>query len=71
MLFDLQIFSGSVYPPSETTHAQSLFRFPIVFGINVLSGSCHLVTPFDLHTFLRLPRALCRPLVVEGSVVRS
>ena len=26
---------------------------------------------FDLHTFLRLTRALCRSLVVEGSVVRS
>ena len=26
---------------------------------------------FDLHTFLRLIRALCRSLVVEGSVVRS
>ena len=26
---------------------------------------------FDLHTFLRLTRAFCRSLVVEGSVVRS
>ena len=26
---------------------------------------------FDLHTFLRLTRALSRSLVVEGSVVRS
>ena len=26
---------------------------------------------FDLHTFLRLTRALCRSLVAEGSVVRS
>ena len=26
---------------------------------------------FDLHTFLRLTRALCWSLVVEGSVVRS
>ena len=26
---------------------------------------------FDLHTFLRLTQALCRSLVVEGSVVRS
>ena len=37
----------------------------------VLSSSRHLVTPIDLHTFLRLTRALCRSLVVEGSVVRS
>ena len=36
----------------------------------VLSSSRHIVTPFDLHTFLRLTWALCRSLVVEGSVVR-
>ena len=33
MLFDLQIFSGGVYPRAQP-HAQSLFLFPIVFGIN-------------------------------------
>ena len=33
VLCDLQIFSGSVYHP-EPPHAQSLFLFPIVFGIN-------------------------------------
>ena len=31
MLFDLQIFSGSVHPPSATSRAIS-FLFPIVFG---------------------------------------
>ena len=30
--------------------------------------SCHA---FDLHTFFRLTRALCRPLVVEGSMIRT
>ena len=33
MLCNLQIFSGKVYHP-EPPHAQSLFLFPIVFGIN-------------------------------------
>ena len=34
VLFDLQIFSGGVYPPSATrAHAQSLFLFPIVFQL--------------------------------------
>ena len=33
MLYDLQIFFGKVYYP-EPPHAQSLFLFPIVFGIN-------------------------------------
>ena len=33
VLFDLQIFWGGIYPPRER-HAQSLFLFPIVFGIN-------------------------------------
>ena len=32
MLFDLQIFSGGVYSQAQP-HAQSLFLFPIVFGI--------------------------------------
>ena len=32
VLFDLQIFSGGVYPRAQP-HAQSLFLFPIVFGI--------------------------------------
>ena len=36
VLFDLQIFSGGVYSPSATSHAQSLFLFPIVFGINLI-----------------------------------
>ena len=36
MLCDLQIFSGKVYHP-EPPCAQSLFLFPIVFGINVIS----------------------------------
>ena len=30
-----QIFSGKVYDP-EPPHAQSLFLFPIVFGINLI-----------------------------------
>ena len=34
MLFDLQIFSGGVIPQAQP-HAQSLFLFPIVFGINL------------------------------------
>ena len=34
VLFDLQIFSGGVYQP----HAQSLFLFPIVFGIRIRIG---------------------------------
>ena len=34
VLCDLQIFSSGVYPPSRQPHAQSLFLFPIVFGIN-------------------------------------
>ena len=37
MFFDLQIFSGGVYPPSATSRTiQSLFLFPIVFGINLI-----------------------------------
>ena len=35
MICDLWIFSGKVYHP-ESPHAQSLFLFPIVFGINLL-----------------------------------
>ena len=35
MLFDLQIFSGGVYPRAQP-HALSLFLFPIVFGINLI-----------------------------------
>ena len=35
MLFDLQIFSRDVYPRAQP-HAQSLFLFPIVFGINLI-----------------------------------
>ena len=34
VLFDLQIFSGGVYSQAQP-HAQSLFLFPIVFGINL------------------------------------
>ena len=37
----------------------------------MLSSSRQVVTLFHLHIFLRLTRALCRSLVVEGSVVRS
>ena len=33
VLFDLQIFSGGVYPRAQP-YAQSLFLFPIAFGIN-------------------------------------
>ena len=34
VLFDLQIFSGGVYPPSATSPRHNLFfLFPIVFGI--------------------------------------
>ena len=36
--FDLQIFSGKVYHP-EPPHAQPLFLFPIVFGINIYLAS--------------------------------
>ena len=36
VLFDLQIFSGGVYPRVQP-HAQSLFLFAIVFGINFVS----------------------------------
>ena len=32
---DLQIFSGGVYPRAQP-HAQSLFLFPLVFGINLI-----------------------------------
>ena len=35
VLFDLQIFSG-VFIPQAQPHAQSLFLFPIVFGINLI-----------------------------------
>ena len=35
VLFDLKIFSGGVYPRSQP-HAQTLFLFPIVFGINLI-----------------------------------
>ena len=35
MLCDLSIFSGKVYHP-EPPHAQSLFLFPIVLGINLI-----------------------------------
>ena len=41
MLCDLQIFSGKVYHP-EPPHAQSLFLFPIVFGINIVMASVYL-----------------------------
>ena len=35
VLFDLQIFSGAVvFIPRAQPHAQSLFLFPIVFGVN-------------------------------------
>ena len=37
VLCDLQIFSGKVYHP-EPPHAQSLFLFPIVYGINFHSA---------------------------------
>ena len=39
MLFNLQFFSGGVYPPSTTSRdAQSLFLYPIhvVCGINLI-----------------------------------
>ena len=35
VLFDLQIFSGGVYPPSATSRRVS-FLFPIAFGINLI-----------------------------------
>ena len=35
MLCDLPIFSGGVYHP-RPPHAQSLFLFPIVFGVNLI-----------------------------------
>ena len=35
VLFDLQIFSGGVYPPSATSRTIS-FLLPIVFGINLI-----------------------------------
>ena len=35
MLCDLQIFSGGVYPSAQP-HTQTLFLFPIVFGINII-----------------------------------
>ena len=38
MLYDLQIFFGKVSHP-EPPHAQSLFLFPIVFGINLIQFS--------------------------------
>ena len=37
MLCDLHIFSGKVYHPGPP-HAQSLFLFPIVFGVNRISS---------------------------------
>ena len=43
VLFDLQIFSGGVYPQAQP-HAQSLFLFPIVFGINLI----HFFDFFDI-----------------------
>ena len=36
VLFDLQIFSGGVYPPSATLTRNLFFKFPIVFGINLI-----------------------------------
>ena len=38
VLFDLKIFSDGVYIPRAQPHAQSLFLFPIVFGINFISA---------------------------------
>ena len=41
MLFDLQIFSGGVFPSSfnrAQPHIQSIFLFPIVFVITVRIG---------------------------------
>ena len=38
VLCDLQMFSGEVYHP-KPPHAQSLFLFPIVFGINIYRNS--------------------------------
>ena len=49
----------------------SVFRAEMLLTQYVLSSSRHLVTPFDLHTFLRLTRALCRSLVFEEGVIRS
>ena len=36
MLFDLQIFSDGVYPPSATSRKISFSIFPIAFGINLI-----------------------------------
>ena len=41
MLCDLYIFSGKVYHP-DPPHAQSLFLFPIVFGINLYCSQAAL-----------------------------
>ena len=47
MLCDLQIFSGKVYQP-EPPHAQSLFLFPIVFGIVNKLMFFHFDSPFSV-----------------------
>ena len=65
MLCDLQIFSCKVYHP-EPPHAQSLFLFPIVFGIilihffdgkNNRTGQ-NLIICFGFSTTRRAARAI-------------
>ena len=79
MLFDLQISQGGgggggggVFIPQVQRHAQSLFLFPIVFGINLfygrLFGDRTSITDFNKIT-LKL-RFIPKSLVVLGSAFR-
>ena len=50
---------------------EPVFRAEMLVTKDVLSRWSHLVTAFGLQTLLRLSRAFCRSLVVEGRVVGS
>ena len=61
LLFDLQIFSSSVYPRAQP-HAQSLFLVPIVFGINLIHFSMRRRTGQpEIRSFVSVLRSPVTP----------
>ena len=75
--FDQQIFSGGVYPPSPILpHAQSLFLFPIVFGVNLIhffrwEGRCSRKFDRLFRCFYPLSRHLWEAKRRMGTVSKS
>ena len=66
VLCDLQIFSGGFYPQAQP-HAQSLFLFPIVFGINLsLSLSLSISLSHRAHQRHNIGSASALPITVFG-----